>query len=219
MHARHVRRHATKAHKRKEPTQARAAATVDAILEASARVFRARGLAKASVNGIARLAGVSVGSLYQYFPSKDALLVALAERHTDRALTLLEDTLGTVEDAPLPDAVRAVVVQMVGTHVDPLHQVLARGLDELGPATSVQEAIDARAIAAVERFLRRRAADVRCDALELAALLLVRAIDLLTHAAIERHPETLTDGRLVDELTALSLGYLTVSRRSGATVL
>ena len=93
-------------------------------------------------------------------------------------------------------------------HVDPLHQVLARGLDELGAATSLQATIDARAGAAVESFLRARNAEVRPRSFALAALLLVRAVDLLTHAALERYPESLEDGTLVDELTALALGYL-----------
>jgi len=197
-----------RATRRKHPTQVRAAATVDAILVASARVFRDRGYERASVNAIAEVAGVSIGSLYQYFPSKEALLVALAEQHTERALTTLEDALAEVEHEPLPVCVRVVVARMVATHVDPLDRVLARGLDELGSATALQSVIDARACAVVERFLARRAAEIRPRAHALAALFLVRAVDLLTHAAIEREPASLEDGTLVDELTALALGYL-----------
>ncbi|MFO0565696.1 MAG: TetR/AcrR family transcriptional regulator [Polyangiaceae bacterium] len=198
----------TKASPRKRPQQQRSAATVDAILEASARTFRECGFAKASVNAIAERAGVSVGSLYQYYPSKDALLAALAERHTNDALDLLERTFEEVKAAPLEVAVRTVVERMIAAHADPLHQVLALGLDELGAATSLQAAVDERAGAAVTAFLVERQHEVRTRTPALTALLVVRAIDLLTHAAIERHPESLGDGSLASELSALALGYL-----------
>src|SRR5688572_17990879 len=91
--------------RRKRPTQARASVTVDAILVASARTFRDRGFERASVNAIAELAGVSIGSLYQYFPSKEALLIALAERHTEQALATLDAAFAEVEEQPLASAV------------------------------------------------------------------------------------------------------------------
>lgn len=197
----------SRASPRKRPTQERASATVDAILIASARTFSERGFANASVNLIARRAGVSVGSLYQYFPGKDALLAALAERHTDETLRTLERTFAEVRAEPLEVAVRTVIERMVDAHADPLHRVLALGLDGLGADGSLQAVIDERAGAAVAGFLRERASEVRSHT-ALTALLLVRAIDLLTHAAIERHPASLSDGTLVGELSALVLGYL-----------
>jgi AcrR family transcriptional regulator len=69
---------------RRKPSQARAQRTVEAILEGAARVFRERGFG-ATTNHIAIKAGVSVGTLYEYFPHKQALLVALAERHLESA--------------------------------------------------------------------------------------------------------------------------------------
>ncbi|MFO0550903.1 MAG: TetR/AcrR family transcriptional regulator [Polyangiaceae bacterium] len=198
----------SRASPRKQPKQERASVTVDAILAASAQTLRERGFAKASVNAIARRAGVSVGSLYQYYPSKDALLVALAERHTAEALATLERTFLEVREEPLEVAVRAVVERMVAAHADPLHQVLALGLDEVGAAPSIQAAIDERAGAAVTAFLIERAGQVRTHTPALTALLVVRAIDLLTHAAIERYPQSIGDGTLATELSALALGYL-----------
>ncbi|TDQ63926.1 TetR family transcriptional regulator [Maritalea mobilis] len=62
---------------RKQPRQARARATVDAILQASTRILQKHGLEKFNTNHIAEVAGVSVGTLYQYFPSKDAILIEL----------------------------------------------------------------------------------------------------------------------------------------------
>jgi len=66
---------------RKAPRQSRSQATVTAILDATARILLERGYAAASTNAVAELAGVSVGSLYQYFPNKEALIAALQARH------------------------------------------------------------------------------------------------------------------------------------------
>lgn len=73
---------------RKMPTQARAGQTVAALLEAAARILESKGLDGLNTNKVAELAGVSVGSLYQYFPGKDALIVALLQR--ERAAFLAE---------------------------------------------------------------------------------------------------------------------------------
>jgi AcrR family transcriptional regulator len=80
--------------RRRRPTQARAEATVDFVLEAAARVFKREGFA-ATTNRIAAEAGVSIGTIYEYFPHKQALLLALAERH----VALAEAEIRTACDA------------------------------------------------------------------------------------------------------------------------
>ena len=69
---------------RKLPTQGRAKVTVDAILQAATHILDKEGLEKANTNHIAEVAGVSVGSLYQYFPGKDAILSSIIERYIKR---------------------------------------------------------------------------------------------------------------------------------------
>src|SRR5580658_10125349 len=91
---------------RKKPRQGRSLATVDAILDATARVLCTTGYDRASTNRIALAAGVSVGSLYQYFPSKEALVAALAARHMAAMTALVTAKLSEVAKAPMADAVR-----------------------------------------------------------------------------------------------------------------
>jgi AcrR family transcriptional regulator len=67
---------------RKAPGQSRSIETVNVILEAAARILEERGFAGYTTNAVAERAGVSIGSLYQYFPNKDALTVALIDRET-----------------------------------------------------------------------------------------------------------------------------------------
>lgn len=69
---------------RKRPTQPRAVETVACMLEAAAQILEAQGRAGLNTNAVAERAGVSIGSLYQYFPGKDALLIALMRREKAR---------------------------------------------------------------------------------------------------------------------------------------
>ena len=82
---------------RKKPLQSRSRATVDAVLTAAAHILEERGLSAFNTNAVAERAGVSIGSLYQYFPSKDAILVALMEQ----SLTMFsEDLSDAIDGAP-----------------------------------------------------------------------------------------------------------------------
>ncbi|WP_250454942.1 TetR/AcrR family transcriptional regulator [Caballeronia sp. ATUFL_M2_KS44] len=92
---------ATQLRPRKTPTQPRSAETVAAIVEAAAQILETEGIAGFNTNAVAERAGVSIGSLYQYFPGKDALTVALMHResqrfHDDAAVAL---TLESGEEA------------------------------------------------------------------------------------------------------------------------
>ena len=60
-------------------------------MEATARILIKEGYDQASTNKIAAVAGVSIGSLYQYFPSKEALVAAVIERHTQELSQVVRD--------------------------------------------------------------------------------------------------------------------------------
>ena len=82
---------------------------VGTLLEAATRVFVKEGYAKATTNRIAAAAGVSVGSLYQYFPSKDALVVELLRRHRAAMARVLGEHIVKVARDPLGGTVRELV--------------------------------------------------------------------------------------------------------------
>ena len=75
---------------RKQPAQGRSRFTVRQIVESAARVFEERGYAGANTNRIAERAGVSIGSLYQYFPNKESILAVLLEQHTQEMANAVE---------------------------------------------------------------------------------------------------------------------------------
>ncbi|WP_223168069.1 TetR/AcrR family transcriptional regulator [Nonomuraea sp. SYSU D8015] len=113
---------------RKQPRQQRSRETVAAILEAAAQLFQRHGYADTTTNKIAERAGVSIGSLYQYFPNKDALLVALAERHLAQSAEQVAQVFArAAEHRPsLHDLLTDLVGCVAALHTDrpALHRLL-----------------------------------------------------------------------------------------------
>jgi AcrR family transcriptional regulator len=97
---------------RKSPKNDRSQSIFDAILLAAARILPAQGFARSTTNKIAEAAGVSIGSLYQYFPNKESLVAALIERHVDRHVRILEAKLAE-HGAPSVDAVTDFLIRPI----------------------------------------------------------------------------------------------------------
>src|SRR5688572_30742112 len=153
---------------RKAPQQARSRATIDTLLTATARVLVKEGFDRASTNRIADTAGVSIGSLYQYFPSKEALVAALVERHVDEMAAVLESSLAAVSAAPLEVAIREMVSLMIRAHaVDPkLHRVLIEQVPRVGRLDRIHE-IEHRFTALARGYLESRKHELRPKNLDL----------------------------------------------------
>lgn len=91
---------------KKEPTQARAQATVKAIIQACAQILEKEGYGALSTNEIARVAGVSIGSVYEYFPGKEAIVASMTKALIDTHLKKLHTTLGAQHDNDFETAMR-----------------------------------------------------------------------------------------------------------------
>ena len=194
---------------RKKPRQQRSQATVDAILDATARVLCSIGYDRASTNRIALAAGVSVGSLYQYFPSKEALVAALAARHMATMTALVRSKLAEVANAPMPVAVRTMIDAMFEAHgVDPrLHKVLIEEVPRIGRLENLRH-VERETEGLVAIMLESRKAELRRTNVETMALLLVTVVEAATHAAVLAELEPARSRAVADELTDLVLRYL-----------
>jgi AcrR family transcriptional regulator len=197
---------------RKRPRQARAKVTVDTILAASARVLVKRGFDGFTTNEVAETAGVSIGSLYQYFPNKEALVAALIEKHIEDMNAALLSELSRVARLPMAEAVRAVIELTIRAHqVDAdLHQVLTEQVPRVGRMAKLRE-LDAICHRIVAGILAVRRDELAIRDPELSAFVLVAAIEAIVHRASLFAPERLRDPRLVDEATALVTRYLGVA--------
>lgn len=197
---------------RKEATQDRSRATVNALVEATARILVKEGFDKASTNHVAEVAGVSVGSLYQYFPSKEALVAAVIERHNQEIMLTVRSELAGIASQPLAQGIRQLIAVAVKAHrVDPkLHRVLAEQIPRVGKLEKV-EAFNSRNHTLFRDYLESRRDEIGVPDLDLASFVCVTSIEALTHNAVLHHSKTLSDEameRLVDEGTRLIVGYL-----------
>ncbi len=200
---------------RKRPRQARSRATVDAILEAAAQVFRRHGYAAGTTDRIAERAGVSVGSLYQYFPNKDALLVALAERHIDAGFARVREILSqALADAPSLDTLlRRAVEGMIALHdhEPELHRVL---FEEAPLPPSLRKNLRRRELAFARELqaLLEAHRDVRMRDPALSAYVVVQTIEGLVHSYILHPPEGIDAAALTDEIVRMLHGHLAARR-------
>ncbi len=194
---------------RKVPRQSRAKATVDAIVAAAARILRDDGYERANVNRIAEVAGVSVGSLYQYFPSKDALVAAVMRWHNARMIEEFERDLASLAPLPLSEVVRGVVERTIASHrVDPaLHRVIVEEVPKTGLLVRTPEFQDrfTQIVGAYFEFHRER---LREMPVALATRILLTAVEAVVSELTCEGPAALDDPRLVAELTQLVLGYI-----------
>jgi len=206
-----------RANPRKSASQERSRLTVNAISEATARVLMTEGYDRASTNKIAAVAGVSIGSIYQYFPSKEALVAAVSERHSREVLQLMRNALVKVAARPIEVAAREFVSVAIDAHrVNPkLHRVLAEQVPRIGRLENV-EAINQDVYALIRGYFDAHRDEIDVADLDVAAFICVTAVDALTHAAVLHRPDILTEEKaekFVDEITDLVVRYL---RKSGS---
>ncbi|MGD0527323.1 MAG: TetR/AcrR family transcriptional regulator [Polyangiaceae bacterium] len=194
---------------RKKPRQQRSQDTVECILDATARVLCSTGYDRASTNRVAMAAGVSVGSLYQYFPSKEALVAALVDRHVEQMTALVTAKLAEVSTAPLDVAVRTMIDSMFDAHrIDPrLHKVLIEQVPRIGKLEGVV-GVEREVEVLVAAFLTVRRGDVRPSRLEAAAFVLCNLVEAVTHAAVLAELKDPRRSEVVAELTDMVLRYL-----------
>ena len=180
-----------------------------AITRAAAQVFSARGYAASTTNHIAERAGVSIGSLYEYFPNKDALLVALMEDHIREGEAILAAAAAQAQDAHdgLPEIVRRFVRAMVEFHARDraLHRVLFEETPLPPRILRMLADLEAQLTEQVHAYLRA-APGVRRRDLPLAAAVVVQAVEGLTHKLVLYGDRDIEP--YIEEMVALVTGYL-----------
>ncbi|MGY4428446.1 AcrR family transcriptional regulator [Bradyrhizobium sp. F1.13.1] len=197
---------------RKNASQERSRVTVDALVEATARILAKEGFEKASTNRIAEVAGVSVGSLYQYFPGKEALVAAVIDRHNEEIMQVVRAALTEVAEMPIEKAVRRLVTVALEAHrIDPkLHRVLAEQIPRTGQLADV-EVFNREVHTLVRAYLESRRKEMRKIDPGLATFICVSTIEAVAHNAVLNQAELLSEKMvrtLVDETTRMVVGYL-----------
>ncbi len=199
---------------RKQPKQARSTELVAAILEAALQVLAVEGAQRFTTARVAERAGVSVGSLYQYFPNKAAILFRLQRDEWLRTTELLRSILDDAQQAPL-DRLRLAVHAFVRSECDEAEMRVALG----DAAPLYRAAPEARAAKAsgdhtVERFLAEALPTISDERRVLAAALIKTTLSAVgkrfsesprTPAEIEAYADAMAD-MVCAYLTALAQG-------------
>jgi AcrR family transcriptional regulator len=191
---------------RKKPVQKRSQVTVEAIVEAAARIFVREGYASATTNRIAELAGVSVGSLYEYFPNKASLLAALIARQVEAMSTLLRERLAAVKGGSLDEIVRTIARAVIEAHYQnvELNRLLIAGTPRVAHWRHIEEVSFSLADLIRDSLSHLIADPVR---LEHAAFTAETVLESLLQRAI-LFAHRLPGYRLEEEISSVLMGYL-----------
>jgi AcrR family transcriptional regulator len=189
---------------RRRAKQQRARATVDVIREAAAHVLLREGYARATTNRIADVAGVSVGTIYQYFTNKDAIFDALIRGEIDGLKQRLVEASPN-PDLPLADALRILLSSIIRAR--PEAPTLYRALEQVPNGLFRRRVSDARGgvVEWIRGFLSTHRREVRVRDFEVAAFVIVAAAEGI---AMNASPEFYRN-RGADEVTTLFTRYLT----------
>jgi AcrR family transcriptional regulator len=172
---------------RKQPVQARSEATVSALFEASIQVLLGVGYRRFTTTRVAERAGVSVGSLYQYFPNRQALITAVIERYLAGLRATIEQHCRELRGRPLDRQVTGLVEAVIAAkweHIE-VSRALHEPLADIGGAELVRGSA-VKAAAAVAEVLRSCADASFCDVDRLALLIVISCSSLLQAAITDQ---------------------------------
>ena len=198
---------------RKEPSQRRSKELVDIIVKATTRVLLKEGYEGCTTNRVAEVAGVSIGSVYQYFPNKESLVVRVMERHQEKLFAVMSEHLASLKDATLEQAARTLVRAMLDAHqVEPrLHRVLREQVPRIGALKALHERYAAYE-PMVTAWLEAHQAQLGPSEPAVATWMLIGAVDGVLGRVLVDRPGWLEQEQLSLELERLIVAYLRGAR-------
>lgn len=201
------RRAITKA-ARKPPQQSRSRVTVSVILDAAVRIMDQEGADAATTTRIAEVAGVSVGTLYQYFGNRDSILDALQDREFERATEFMLRVLSEKSGTPQQIA-RRVIEGLLELYAacPALHRLLVVEGLRVTPTDHVK-AFDLRMVSAIRAFLSHSGLPIRRQNHDVAAFVIYNSVRATMLARLLEAPAGVDDAGLVEELSDLVVSYL-----------
>ncbi len=198
---------------RKRPRQARSTATLDAIFEATIQVLLADGMRALTTTRVAERAGVSVGTMYQYFPHKQSLIYALNERYLEVLADKVETTCRAQAGRPVAEMLAALIETYwrAKTERAEVTRALYRSVVEMDNEALVEAF--ARRVDAATTTMLESAPDVTFGDLPMVNLTLVTVIFGTIRNAFERNLSQQAIDALQVELLAMCRAYVELARR------
>ena len=194
---------------RKKPLQLRSRQMVETLIDAAALTIAERGLMNTTTNHIAARAGVSVGSLYQYFATKEALLDALSGRMSKELLRTLDEQIRTLLDADIRTLTRAALTAVFDyfeMHKG-LYLELARNWYDARTLRTVDE-LERHMTEAFRLYLLRHHTQYRFENLPTALFIVFNSTVFTGMRYMSQSDSTLKREDVIDGLTDMVTGYL-----------
>jgi AcrR family transcriptional regulator len=193
---------------RKTPVQARSSETVRAIGEATIQVLLETGASRLTTTRVAHRAGVSVGTLYQYFPNKNALLHAVLREHLVHICEAVEEVCEASRGASIETMARAVVMAFIEAKLRNVQESLALySAADIADAKPILVSVRRRSTKAITTMLRS-APGVRFDDLETTAMVFYIAMAGIMRAVLEDGASKSLVGATRRQLVTLAIGHL-----------
>lgn len=185
---------------------------MDRLVEAAAGVLVREGLSGFNTNRIAVAAGVGVGSLYEYFPDKDAILERIIDDMASREAEAIEELLESLADASLEEVIVAVVTQLVALYREhlPLYRAL-RGVASLRATVGTRPG-EQRVLAAVASLVERHGDVLEGLDSQRAAFTLFHLVESLAFQMVDQVAETWSPQACIHEIVRAATGYLGLAR-------
>ena len=196
--------------KRKNPTQARAQQTVGAILDAAAQILQTEGEAHFNTNRVAERAGFSIGTLYQYFPNKNSIIEAIAERERIAIEATIQKALLDGWPHTIEEFLRIIIRQMINAfgRRQKLRRFIIIQMIRLDLFMPVLQEAD-RISETVSALLEKNRGDDYLPLSKTRLFILTRSTMGVIRAAIIENSQLLVTQEFEDELVRLALNYIT----------
>jgi AcrR family transcriptional regulator len=194
---------------RKQPNQDRAKETVETIFQATAHILEQEGFDKASTNKIAEKAGISIGSLYQYFPSKEAILAKMIDMFIEKEIRMLEKAIDSDTPKNLQETIETIVEAVIDGKKKQTRftKLFAQKFLSLAKEDSMKK-MDKHVLALFRTHLEKYKDEIRTENIDLSLYILYQTVRIVPVAIIFDNAFSLNDKNLKNELVYLCYNFL-----------
>ncbi|NUF82632.1 TetR/AcrR family transcriptional regulator [Acinetobacter seifertii] len=193
---------------RKSPVQARSTATIEVLHEATIQVLLKEGIVKCNTTRIAERAGVSVGSIYQYYPNRDSLLAAVLQRHLDSVAEKIEELCLKYEKTSIRTLISALVDEIILAKLsNPEESKALYAISGERGGLDLSKRMNDRMLAAVSNLLES-ASDIEFDDSQIVAEFVLGAIMGLIRRVLENQVTDKVEQVLESHLKLMVVAYL-----------
>ena len=193
---------------RKSPVQARSTATIEVLHEATIQVLLKEGIVKCNTTRIAERAGVSVGSIYQYYPNRDSLLAAVLQRHLDNVAEKIEELCLKYEKTSIKTLISALVDEIILAKLsNPEESKALYAISGERGGLDLSKRMNDRMLAAVSNLLES-ASDIEFDDSQIVAEFVLGAIMGLIRRVLENQVTDKVEQVLESHLKLMVVAYL-----------